>query len=101
MEGYVFKLYVTGQTVRSQRAVANLRRLCEELLPGLHEVVVIDVLESPQLAEEQRILATPTLVRELPLPVRRIIGDLSPTERVLRELDLPPPGDGLAKGSTP
>jgi circadian clock protein KaiB len=85
---YVLKLYVTGQTPRSQRAIANLRRLCEEELEGAYEMMVIDVLERPQLAEDEKILATPTLVKELPMPMRRIIGDLSDSEKVLLGLDL-------------
>jgi circadian clock protein KaiB len=88
MERYLLKLYVTGQTPRSLRATANLRRLCEEELGGRYEMVVIDVLERPQLAEDDKILATPTVVKELPLPIRRIIGDLSDSERVLLGLDL-------------
>src|SRR4051794_11003723 len=88
MQKYLLKLYVTGQTPRSQRAVANLRRICEEELQGEYEMVVIDVLERPQLAEDEKILATPTVVKELPTPIRRIIGDLSDSERVLLGLDL-------------
>jgi circadian clock protein KaiB len=88
MERYLLKLYVTGQTPRSLRAIANLRRLCEEELGGRYEMVVIDVLERPQLAEDEKILATPTVVKELPLPIRRIIGDLSDSEKVLLGLDL-------------
>jgi circadian clock protein KaiB len=88
MSSYVIKLYVTGQTPRSQRAIENLRRLCDEELRGQYELVVIDVLERPQLAEDEKILATPTVVKELPLPIRRIIGDLSDLERVLLGLDL-------------
>ncbi len=90
MDKYILKLYITGQTPRSQRAIANLRRICEEELKGQYEMVVIDVLERPQLAEDEKILATPTLVKELPLPIRRIIGDLSDTEKVLIGLDLLP-----------
>src|SRR5262249_22141699 len=70
---YLLKLYVTGQTPRSQQAIVNLRRLCEQELGGAYEMVVIDVLERPQLAEDQKILATPTVVKELPGPIRRII----------------------------
>jgi circadian clock protein KaiB len=88
MHKYVIKLYVTGQTPRSQRAMANLRRICEEELRGEFELEVIDVLERPQLAEDEKILATPTVVKVLPQPIRRIIGDLSDTERVLLGLDL-------------
>ena len=81
-------LYVTGQTVRSARAIANLRRICDEELGGEYEMTVIDVLERPQLAEDEKILATPTLIKELPLPIRRIIGDLADTEKVLVGLDV-------------
>ena len=88
MERYLLKLYVTGQTPRSLRAIANLRRLCEQELGGRYEMVVVDVLERPQLAEDEKILATPTVVKELPLPIRRIIGDLSDSEKVLLGLDL-------------
>lgn len=88
MEKYLVKLYVTGQTPRSLQAIANLRRICEEELGGQYEMVVIDVLERPQLAEDEKILATPTVVKELPHPIRRIIGDLSDSERVLVGLDL-------------
>lgn len=88
MEKYVIKLYVTGQTPRAQAAIDNLRRLCEQELGGRYDLVVIDVLERPQLAEDEKILATPTVVKELPMPIRRIIGDLSDIERVLLGLDL-------------
>jgi len=87
---YVLKLYVTGQTARAQRAIANLQRICEEELGGRYELVVIDVLERPQLAEDEKILATPTVVKELPAPIRRLIGDLSDSEKVLLGLDLRP-----------
>lgn len=81
----VLKLYVTGQTPRSQQAVRQLQRLASD--EGF-EVVVVDVLERPQLAEDERIIATPTLVKELPLPIRRVIGDLADLEQVLIGLDL-------------
>jgi len=90
MPKYLIKLYVTGETPRSFRAIANLRRICEEELSGQYELVVIDILERPQLAEDEKILATPTVVKELPQPIRRIIGDLSDSERVLLGLDLRP-----------
>ncbi len=90
MNKVLLKLYVTGQTPKSERAIANMRRLCEEELEGQYELVVIDVLERPQLAEDEKILATPTLTRELPLPLRRIIGDLSDSEKVLLGLDIQP-----------
>ncbi|MFQ3536991.1 MAG: circadian clock KaiB family protein [Aggregatilineales bacterium] len=87
---YVFKLYVTGQTVRSKRAIYNLYNLCNQYLAGNYEITIIDVLEQPQLAEEEKILATPTVIRELPSPRRRLVGDLSDIERVLRALDVDP-----------
>jgi circadian clock protein KaiB len=90
MSHCLLKLYVTGETPRSRRAIANLRELCETQLAGQYEMEVIDVLERPHLAEEDRILATPTLIRELPPPLRRVIGDLSDTEKVLVGLDLLP-----------
>ena len=90
MSKYVLKLYVTGHTAASVRAAANLRRICEEELGGPYELKVIDILERPQLAEDEKILATPTLIKELPLPLRRIIGDLSNKEQVLLGLDYYP-----------
>jgi len=90
MSKYVLKLYVTGQTSRSQHAVTSLRRICEGALQGQCEVIIVDVLERPQLAEDEKILATPTLVKESPAPVRRIIGDLSDTEKVLMALNIQP-----------
>ena len=85
---YILKLYVTGQTPRSQRAIENLYRTCEEALDGRYNIVIIDVLENPASAEEEKIMATPTLIKIAPLPLRRIIGDLSDTEKVLAGLDL-------------
>ena len=90
MNKYVLKLYVTGNTPRAERAINNLRRICEEDLCGQYEMIVIDVLERPTLAEDEHILATPTLIKHLPPPLRRIIGDLSDTERVLLGLNLQP-----------
>ena len=84
----VLRLYVTGRTPRSQRAIDTLRSICETELDYSFELDVIDVLQNPQLAEDQKILATPTVVKELPPPVRRIIGDLSDSEKVLLGLDL-------------
>lgn len=85
---WVLRLYVAGQTRNSIKAFANLRRICEEHLKGRHRIELIDLLENPQLAKEHQILAAPTLVRRLPPPVKKIIGDLSKTERVLAGLDL-------------
>jgi circadian clock protein KaiB len=87
---FLLKLYITGHTPRSEQAIGNLRRICDDDLGGRFEMVVIDVLERPQLAEDERILATPTLIKELPPPLRRLIGDLSDTERVVLGLDLRP-----------
>ena len=88
MTKFALKLYVTGQTSKSKRAIANLQRICDEELSGQYTMVVIDILERPQLAENEKILATPTLIREVPQPLRRIIGDLSNTEKVLMGLDI-------------
>ncbi len=87
---YKLRLYVTGRTPNSQRAIANLRQLCGDELKGRYEVEVFDVLEHPALAEHDKILATPTLVKQLPAPVKKIIGDLSDREKVLLGLDLLP-----------
>lgn len=89
-EFFDLRLYVAGQTVRSVAALANLRRICEEHLEGRYRIEVIDLLERPQLARGDQILALPTLVRKLPEPVRKLVGDLSDTERVLVGLDLRP-----------
>lgn len=86
------RLYVAGQTPKSLQAFANLKRICEEHLAGRYRIEVIDLLLQPQLAKGDQILALPTLVRKLPEPVRKIIGDLSDTERVLVGLDLRPRG---------
>jgi circadian clock protein KaiB len=90
MSKYLLKLYITGQTARSERAIANLRRICDEELGGQYEMTIIDILERPQLAEDEKIIATPALIKQLPPPLRRIIGDLSDTEKVLLGLDLQP-----------
>ena len=84
------RLYVAGQTPRSLVAFTNLKRLCEGHLSGRYVIEVIDLVKTPRLAKDDQILAIPTLVRKLPLPVRKIIGDLSNTERVLVGLDLIP-----------
>ena len=86
------RLYVAGQTERSVRAFDNLKKLCEEHLKGQYGIEVIDLLRNPKLARGDQIVALPTLVRKLPEPVRKIIGDLSNTERVLVGLDLRPRG---------
>ena len=85
---YELRLYVAGQTPKSILALANLRPICEAHLQGRYEIEVIDLLQNPQLAQGDQILALPTLVRRLPEPIKKIIGDLSNTERVLVGLDL-------------
>jgi circadian clock protein KaiB len=85
---YDLRLYVAGQTPRSLQALSNLKRICEEHLAGNYRVVIIDLLQKPQLAAGDQILAIPTLVRAIPKPARKIIGDLSNTERVLVGLDI-------------
>ena len=87
-EKYNLRLYVAGQTPKSLAAVSNLRQICEAHLAGRYTVEVIDLMDNPQLAARDQILAVPTLVRQLPEPLKRIIGDLSKTERVLFGLDI-------------
>ena len=89
-EYYNLRLYVAGQTPKSLQAFSNLKKICEEHLQGRYQIEVIDLLVNPQLAKGDQILAIPTLVRRLPEPLRKIIGDLSDTERVLIGLDLRP-----------
>ena len=85
---YVLRLYVTGATPQSVRAIANVKQICEEHLQGRYKLEVIDLYQQPQLAQGEQIIAAPTLIKKLPLPLRRIIGDMSKTERVLVGLDL-------------
>lgn len=87
---YLLKLYVTGSSSRGETAIANLRRICEQELDGQYELEIIDVLENPQLAEDEKILATPTLIKQLPPPLRRVIGDLSDKDKVLLGLEVRP-----------
>jgi circadian clock protein KaiB len=87
---FLLRLYVAGQTPKSMTAFANLKHICEEHLAGRYKIEVVDLLKNPTLARGDQILAIPTLVRKLPEPVRKIIGDLSNTERVLIGLDLLP-----------
>ena len=91
MTSHRFRLFVMGHSVRSQRAVRTLQQICESLLANHCELEIIDVLEQPELAEELKIIATPTLIKELPLPERRFLGDLSDRERLLLALDIPQP----------
>ena len=85
---YVLRLYVTGLTPRSTNALANLQVICEKHLRGRYDLEVIDIYKQPQLASGEQIIATPTLIKQLPAPLRRIVGDLSNEERVLFGLDL-------------
>ena len=90
-EKYVLRLYVTGITPRSTNAIANVKRICEEYLKGRYKLEVIDIYQQPQLARGEQIIATPTLIKKLPPPLRRLIGDMSDTEKFLVGIDLRPP----------
>ena len=85
---YLLRLYIAGSTPQSNRAVVNIKIICEEHLKGFYELEVIDLYDRPYLAAGEQILAAPTLIKQLPLPLRRIIGDMSDTDRVLVGLDL-------------
>lgn len=85
---YVLRLYVTGTTPHSTRAIMNIPKICEEHLHGRYDLEVVDISQNPALAEGEQIIAAPTLIKKLPLPLRRFIGDLSQTERILLGLDL-------------
>ncbi len=87
---YILKLYVTGMTPRSRTAIKNIKRICEENLKGRYELEVIDIYQQPTLAKGDQIIAVPTLVKKLPLPLRRLIGDLSQKDRIILGLDLKP-----------
>lgn len=89
---YVLRLYVTGSTPRSQRAIKNIKKICEEHLQGRYELEVIDVYQQPGLALEENIIAAPTLVKKLPAPLKKFIGDLSDMEKVLIGLNIAPKG---------
>ncbi len=90
---YVLRLYVTGTTPHSTRAIVNIRKICEEHLQGRYDLEVIDIAQNSTLAEGEQIIAAPTLIKELPLPLRRFIGDMSKTERILLGLDLRQKGE--------
>lgn len=89
-EVWELRLYVAGQTPKSLKAVENLQRMCEEHLPGRYKIEVVDLLKNPRLAKEDEIVAIPTLIRKLPDPIRRVIGDLSNVEKALVGLQLRP-----------
>jgi circadian clock protein KaiB len=98
-ERYRLRLFITGSTPRSIRAIENMRRICQEHLNGRYDLEVIDVYQHPEATRDLQIVATPTLVKILPEPLRRIIGDLSNKERVLAGLNLTPPVQGRRSGS--
>lgn len=100
-EIWELRLYVAGQTPNSLKAFANLKKICEEHLAGKYQIEVVDLLENPTLARGDQILAIPTLVRKLPEPVKKIIGDLSNTERVLVGLDLRSKSAGRSRNGAP
>ncbi len=87
-----FKLYIAGNSPRSQAALKNLRKLCDQYLRGVYDIEIVDLVENPQLAKIDQVLAIPTLVRRLPVPVKRVIGDLSNADRAMLSLEFPPPG---------
>jgi circadian clock protein KaiB len=89
-ERYILRLYVTGLTLNSRKAILNIKKICEEHLQGRYDLEVIDIYQQPTLAKGEQILAAPTLIKKLPLPLRRFIGDMSNTERILVGLDLRP-----------
>ena len=98
MQKYQLRLYIMGQSPRSRNAIKNLKDLCEKELKDQYELSIIDVLERPQLAENEKIIATPTLIKDLPPPLRRVIGDLSDKEKVLMGLDVLPLSISDTKG---
>jgi len=87
---YVLRLYVTGMTPRSTRAITNVKKICDEYLEGRYELEVIDIYQQPALARGEQIIATPTLIKKLPLPLQKLIGDMSDMEKVLVGIDLKP-----------
>lgn len=98
-ERYVLRIYVAGATPRSKLAILNIRRICEEHLRGRYDLQVVDVYQQPTLAKGEQIVAAPTLIKRLPLPLRRFIGDMSNTDRLLVGLDLR--SEGETEASTP
>ncbi|MEO8903222.1 MAG: circadian clock KaiB family protein [Polyangiaceae bacterium] len=96
-EQYVLRLYIAGTTEASGRAVETLRAICEEHLKGRYELLVVDVFQQPTLAQEEQIVAVPTLIKKSPAPIRRVVGDLSNQHRVLVGLGLKPKSNGKAR----
>jgi circadian clock protein KaiB len=89
-ESYSLRLYVAGQTPRSIAAIANLKRICDQHLPGKYKIEIVDLMANPALAQRHQIVAIPTLIRQLPEPIKRVIGDLSNVEKVIVGLDIRP-----------
>ena len=100
MQKFQLRLYIMGQSPRSRTAIENLKDLCKKELKGQYELTIIDVLERPQLAENEKIIATPTLIKDLPPPLKRVIGDLSNKEKVLLGLDLSPKSEPDEQGGS-
>jgi circadian clock protein KaiB len=92
-EKYVLRLFVTGMTSKSIKAIENIRKICEENLQGRYELEIIDIYQQPQYAKKEEIIAAPTLIKKLPLPLRKFIGDMSNKEKILVGLDLTPKED--------
>jgi circadian clock protein KaiB len=95
---YVLRLFVTGMTPRAQEAIRNIRKICEEELKGRYELEIIDIYQQPELAKKEQILAAPTLIRELPLPLRKLVGDMSNKEKVIVGLELMPDKNSNTEG---
>ncbi len=96
---YLLRLYVTGMTPNSIRAIENIKRICKDYLEGRFELEIVDIYKNPELAKESQIIAAPTLIRKLPPPLRRFIGDLSDMEKILVGLDLTPEDAKKEKGN--
>lgn len=92
--GYILQLFIAGTTPLAARAIVNIRKICEEYLQGHYDLKIVDIARNPILAEGEQIIAAPTLIKKFPLPLRRFIGDLSQTGKILRGLDLPETGKG-------
>ncbi len=97
---YTLRLYVTGMSLRSTKAIENVKKICDENLKGRYELEVIDVLQQPEYVKKEQLLAAPTLIKKLPLPLRRLIGDMSNKDRVLVGLDLVPKSQNSKKSKS-
>jgi circadian clock protein KaiB len=95
---YVLRLYVTGMTPRAQEAIRNIRKICEEELQGHYELEIVDVYQQPEMAKKEQILAAPTLIRKLPLPLRKLVGDMSDREKVILGLEIMPESKAKKEG---